>query len=263
MKRNANTKLARREDIPRSTEPLDLIRIAIETNADPEKMKSLVDLFERLEMAKAKKAYTAAMAKARDGMQPIVKTGWNEQTKSAFGKFEDINEEVMPRLTATGFTVDYTQVPTMNKRENWFGLKCTVSHEAGYSRDFTMDFPPDTLGPKGTPNKTEMHGLGSSITYARRYLLVMALNITLKGEDNDGNGAGVELNGEQVKEINGKYDEIEKRVSNPKKYEEWKASFYKMLGVDSLANLPASSFEKAIRELDRVLDKFAEADKRK
>jgi hypothetical protein len=257
MKRN-NTKLARREDVqPRSTEPLDLIRTAIETNADPEKMKSLVELYERLELGKAKKAYTAAMAKARHLMPAIVKTGWNDQTKSTFGKFEEINELVMPPLTANGFTVDYTQVETLNKREGWFGMKCTLSHEAGYSKEARMDFPPDTLGPKGSPNKTEMHGLGSSITYARRYLLVMALNLTLKGEDNDGNSQDGELNPEQLEKLNTLYDEIFKMTDTEKEFYAWWEKKKKWGGFDDIKTIKQSQFAKISRELERIRDLMA------
>jgi hypothetical protein len=41
---------------------------------------------------------------------------------------------------------------------------------------------------KGRPNKTALHGLGSSVSYLRHYLTCMIFNVVMRGEDDDGNG---------------------------------------------------------------------------
>jgi hypothetical protein len=62
-----------------------------------------------------------------------------------------------------------------------------VSHTAGHTEKYQLEAASDTAGPKGTANKTPLHGLASTVSYLRRYLTCMAFNIVLKNDDNDGN----------------------------------------------------------------------------
>jgi hypothetical protein len=64
---------------------------------------------------------------------------------------------------------------------------CEVSHSLGHTKRFHLEAAPDTIGPKGTANKTPLHGLGSTVSYLRRYLTCMIFNVVVRSEDNDGN----------------------------------------------------------------------------
>src|SRR5262249_39252909 len=50
--------------------------------------------------------------------------------------------------------------------------------------------PADGKGPKGGDVMSRTHATGSALSYARRYLLLMIFNISVGGDDDDGNRAG-------------------------------------------------------------------------
>jgi hypothetical protein len=75
---------------------------------------------------------------------------------------------------------------------------CTIGHRDGHSTtDHHIDVPMDVSGISGKQNKTWTHAKGSTSTYGRRFLTMMMFNVTLAGQDDDGNIAG----GEPVRQL--------------------------------------------------------------
>jgi hypothetical protein len=129
--------------------------------------------------------YIRALAAAQAEIQPIARDAWNDQTKSKYAKLEKIDIAIRPILTRHGFTCEFDSEDIEGGEER---VVLFVSHIAGHVKRFHLDAPPDTVGFQGTPNKTPLHGLGSVVSYLRRYLKCMAFDL-VTFDDNDGNRA--------------------------------------------------------------------------
>jgi hypothetical protein len=118
----------------------------------------------------------AALAAAQAAMGRAAKSANNPHFKSKYADLASVMDACMPALNANGIAV--TQ-PV--KREDGEIVLYTVLHHADSNQ---------TLDDGGLPlivNKRDMQGLGSALTYARRYSL-MAMT-AIAAEDDDGNAA--------------------------------------------------------------------------
>jgi hypothetical protein len=79
-----------------------------------------------------------------------------------------------------------------------------------------MELPFDNSGSKNT-----VQAIGSSVSYGKRYVLCMLLNISTGGEDNDGNGAPSAVTTQQrqypLDQFNTNFPKWEKAIKAGKK----------------------------------------------
>ena len=99
-----------------------------------------------------------------------------------------------------------------------------------------MPFPIDTSG-----SKNAIQAVGSSISYGKRYTAGALLNLTSRGEDDDGIAAATAplISEEQAMAI---VDLIEASGAN-------RAKFLEYLKVDAIESLPASRYDDAMAKL--------------
>jgi len=150
---------------------------------DIEKIERLFKMHQQMVAQEAEAAFNAAMARAQAKIVPVANNAANTQTNSRYAKLAAINKAITPIYTAEGLSISF------NSGDAAQGLMRTiaiVSHAQGHSRQYHLDLPPDDVGAKGTVNKTQVHALGSTSSYARRYLVCMIFNVTTE-DDNDGN----------------------------------------------------------------------------
>lgn len=122
-------------------------------------------------MSDAAKAYTA-LAKAQTEMGKALKKSTNPHFRAAYADLGAVQDACMPALHANGFAV---YQPTGQDEMGPF-VKTVLAHESGEVLECRTPLLID---------KNNMQGLGSAITYARRYgLLCMS---GLAPEDDDGN----------------------------------------------------------------------------
>ena len=173
-----------------------LLQLAVRTDVDAAKVSALADVYVRLQEQRrawdrADRAEAARLEHLSDkalmqAQLPVLdKTTPNQEGKGKFVDFGELWEACFPIWTAHGFAVSYDVVPTDN---GLIRLKLLLDHRGGHREEYyAPDTPPDTTGPKGTPNKTIPQGNQSTITYVQRGLLTRALGIAMKREDDDGN----------------------------------------------------------------------------
>lgn len=101
----------------------------------------------------------------------------NQNLISTYAKYEDIDAVIRPIYTAEGFSLSF-DCDTVDGKVMVFG---TLSHKDGHSRTAKMQLPLDTGGAK-----SNIQAMGSTITYAKRYLAGMLLNFVTCRNDNDG-----------------------------------------------------------------------------
>jgi CTP synthase (UTP-ammonia lyase) len=122
----------------------------------------------------AENIYTA-LAKAQTSMGKALKDSSNPHFKSKYADLSSVMNACLPALTANGISVTHSTEWSETEQQ----LVTTFTH--GASDTACSIAIPLLLG------KRDMQGLGSAITYARRYG-VMAL-AGIAPEDDDGNAA--------------------------------------------------------------------------
>ena len=185
----ALTELTKTEPVDQSTALINVIeKAAYNPDVDIDKMERLLAMQERIIDRQAEQAFNDAMVRAQESMPIIEASSENPQTRSKYAKFETVNKAIKPIYTKEGFSLSFgtgeSNIPT------YIRVTCDVSHIGGHHKEYYMDLPPDGEGIKGNVNKTQVHAAASAHSYAKRYLAVMIFNITIGGEDDDGNAAG-------------------------------------------------------------------------
>ena len=219
---------------------------AIESGTlQPEQLDMVLSAQERILDRQAKQAFAADMAACQADMPKVFKGKFNQQTNSYYEDLGDLNATIAPVYTRHGFAVSFNSCAT--SQDDWIGMKAKVSHKLGWSEEHTFELPIDDRGIKGSVNKTQIHGVASTRSYMRRYLLREIFNlITSEDTDDDGNSAQPELliSDDQLTVL---VDLISETKTNMEK-------FLKYCRVDELDHLPASKYEQAKRALESKLD---------
>lgn len=167
-------------------------RASRDDSIDLEKLERLLQMQERLVAEDARKAFNQAMSAAQGQMRAIWRDAANSQTNSRYAKLETIDDKIRPIYTEHGFSLTFgTDAP---RDPASIRIVCTCAHRDGHEQQYELEAPPDMTGARGQVNKTVLHGMGSTITYLRRYLTMMIFNIVLTNEDDDGVAGGMAEN---------------------------------------------------------------------
>lgn len=158
-------------------------RAAADPACDIEKMERLMAMHERMQARNAETEFNANMAAMQCEIPAIVERGKisvNDSVRSYYAKLEDIVETVRPIMKTYGFAVSFRIETT----ERGVAVTGILMHRSGHREQTTMLLPHDTSG-----SKNVVQGMGSSVSYGKRYVLCALLNITTKDEDDDGTAA--------------------------------------------------------------------------
>ncbi|PDT47294.1 ERF family protein [Sinorhizobium fredii] len=210
-------------------------RAAMNPNVDIDKMERLLQMQERIMERQAKAAYDAAYADMQNDLPEIVERGGikdrNGNVQSKYALWEDINEAIKPVLAKHGFGISFRT----GQHDGRIVVTGVLSHRDGHREETTMELPTDTSG-----SKNAVQAVGSSTSYGKRYTAQALLNLTSRGEDDDGQAAGAKvITAEQRSEL----QEIIEKIGGDV------ATFCQWAKVDSLAAVPSSFFDKAKQAL--------------
>lgn len=228
--------------------PMQLIDKALSSGIDENRLGKLMELAKEWSAEQALRAYNQAMNACQLEMKAVLKARENKATNSKYAALEDIDDAIKPIYTMHGFSLSYGSGES--KLEKHVRIICDVLHIGGHVRQYIGDFPLDDSGLKGNANKTGIQATGSTYSYGRRYLKVLIFDVTIRGEDNDGNGVRVCLGSQHIKTIN---DLIVKCGLDGDT--DYFNRFLRWLGGDSLENIPITQYGLAIDHLQRELKK--------
>ncbi len=158
-------------------------RAATDPTCDIDKLERLMAMHERMQARDAEAEFNAAMAAMQSDIPSIAERGAivvNGQKRSDYATFEDINDVIKPIMQAHGFAITFKVENTPT------GMSVTgiLMHRAGHRESTTMLLPLDTSG-----SKNAVQAVGSSTSYGKRYVMSALLNLTTRGEDDDGHAA--------------------------------------------------------------------------
>ena len=168
-----------------------LEKLVDNSDINPEIISKLIGMNDANMDRRARVAYNEAMARVQGLIHVVPKDMENEQTGSKYSSYESLMKYAKPIYTREGFSLVFGERRTSTP-EN-ICIQVSVLHSAGHSEVLWVDIPMDDKGIQGKVNKTRTHAKGSSISYARGYLMRMVFNMST-GEDDDGNGASGDLN---------------------------------------------------------------------
>ncbi len=194
--------------------PNQMIQLAIEGNADLEKLEKLLELQKLYEANEARKVFASEFAVAQANIDAVLKTKVNPQTHSKYAGLDSVIETSKPVYTKQGFSIIFYEGKT-EVAEN-VQVCADVLHEAGHKETYHFDVPLDGVGIKGNAMMTKIHGKASSVSYGRRYLLCMIWNIPT--QDDDGQGSGKQeptlpqITPENEKALKAIYEELEDKM---------------------------------------------------
>lgn len=118
----------------------------------------------------------AALAKAQGQLTPAAKDADNPFFKSSYATLDSIWRVARAPLSSNGLAV--VQIPMYD--ESGMYLITTLMHASGqWLRSYY----------RINPVKADPQGIGSALTYARRYALAAIVGVTTADEDDDGNAA--------------------------------------------------------------------------
>lgn len=225
-----------------------IARAAADPNTDVDKLERLLAMQERVLEREAERAWIVAMEAAQEECRPIKRNRKNQTTNSTYTDLEMLSKKADPVIHKHRFVLTFGSGES--HLPNHYRVTCDVSHVGGHRRPYFLDVPTDMTGIKGNQNKTATHGMGSAISYGRRYLKLIIFDIATT-DDDDGNLAGNSgpISKEQFDVLNGLADAV--GADKPK--------LCNYMKVDSLKDLPAFSYDSALSILTQKNPKAAHA----
>jgi hypothetical protein len=226
---------------PAGAQPSDPILLMIANAArdpavDIEKFERLMALRERVSLADARRAFYAALARAKGEFGPILKTRLVDyehsdgqgRTSYRYEELADVGAVVDPILSKHGLSYRHKSSQEGPKIK----VTCILSHEDGYSEENSLEGVEDKSGKKN-PNQS----IASTVTYLQRYTLKEGLGL---GAARDDDGAGGAPEDPAIEPDDVVY--IETLIRDT---ESDLAKFLETIGTPSIAEMRLSQYKRA------------------
>jgi hypothetical protein len=229
-------------------------RAARDPTIDIDKLQRLLDLRQQMEARAAEQRFNEALAAAQAEMVPIVADARNDQTRSRYATYVQLDRAIRPIYSRHGLSVSYDTDISPKGTDYVRVLAYVAGH--GHSRTYKIDIPVTTKGPRGNDVMTAVHATGSANTYGKRYLLIDIFNLAIADRlDDDGNRAGgLVSDGPTISE------EQEKQLLAALKITESNIErFCSAFGIEAPSDLPASKFAEAMALLRKKAERMGAA----
>jgi hypothetical protein len=161
---------------PRQGLALMVERLAANPNVDVAKLERLIEMQERILAHHARAAFNGAFSAMQGEIPAIIER--QKTNNGTYAPLEDIQAVLRPILMKHGFSLSFRTEWPDAKTVKVIGI---LTHRDGHQRESEFLSGADTSG-----NKNAIQGLGSAVTYGRRYTTRDLLNITTRGADDDG-----------------------------------------------------------------------------
>ncbi len=216
--------------IQRIESPSDIVREAIKSGADLDKLEKLLTLQERWDANQAKKAYHAAMAAFKLNPPKIDKNKKVSylQVKYKHASLFNVVEKIGEALSEHGLSASWL----VAQNGTTISVTCKITHVQGHSEETTLSALADSSG-----SKNSIQAIGSTITYLERYSLLAITGLAAADDDDDAMSATVEyIDDVQIKKISEHLTIL--NIDLP--------AFLKYMELESLEKMPKTMFRKAV-----------------
>ena len=211
-------------------------RLAVSPEADPAKLDRLLSYQERAYRDKARAAFGAAYTNLQLALPVLAENGEirdrSGKVQYTYALWEDINEVIKPILSEHGFSLRFK----IENADRQVSVTGELSHLGGHVESSTLKLPVDLSG-----GKNPVQAIGSSTSYGKRYVASALLNLTSRGEDDDG------AFGPEQPKID--QDQIEAILELLGRRGVSESDLLDYLDVQRLQDLPASRFDRTLEAI--------------
>ena len=218
-------------------------RAATNSTVDLDKMERLLHLQERILDRNARVAFQADFAEMQAQLPTVEKNGrivikekGGERViqSTRFALWEDINDAIKPILRQYGFLLSFR---TSQASDGKLIVTCILGHRGGHREETSLALMHD-----GSGSKNAVQAVGSSTSYGKRYTACSMLNITTRGEDDDGKKGGADacITNAQADEIRALALEVRADMGR----------FLKYMNIESIDDIKSADFARAIAALE-------------
>ena len=223
------------------TSETNLLGVIAAAVADPridvEKMERLLAMHEKITTEQRRIDFFAALARIQAVIPQIKKSGMildkNSKLRSRYAKIEHIDAILRPLLAEEGFAMSFNSAAAPS---GGYLLSCTLSHKGGHSEVKELVLPLDK-----SDFRSNVQSVGSTVSYGRRTLIKMHLNIIEAEEDDDGQGGGEKISEDQARDFE---SAVKETKGNP-------MLFLKHMEAESFAGILVRDIPKALAALDK------------
>jgi len=219
--------------------PGDILEVIHKAVSDPkmdvDKMSKLLDIHERIVKENRRIEFMEALSRIQAEMPQIDKNGQiivKGVERSRYARLEDIDKVIRPMLAAEGFSFSFD---SKSPDGDLFTISCTLRHKNGHSETNTIILPIDKSN-----FRSDVQSVGSTLSYARRQLVKLHLNIIECGLDDDGIGGSEPISEAQAESI----ETLIKQTGADKK------RFLAYMEAESIKEITARNYPKAISALE-------------
>lgn len=225
---------ANRTDIQTETASiLDVIsRAARDQSVDVGKLERLLAIQQALLSDQRRTSFYAALARLQSSMPQISKAGAivdrDGAVRNRYATLEDIDVAIRPMCAVEGFSFSFDS----RQLDRGIEYSCALHHRDGHTETKTIVLPLDAGA-----GRNSVQAVGSTTSYARRYLLGMHLHLVTRDEDDDGQGGGGAVSAEQASALR---RELAAAGGSEERFLRW-------LGADSFESIPEARYQQAMK----------------
>ncbi|UNF52393.1 ERF family protein [Bartonella krasnovii] len=183
-----------------------ILERALQSDVDLERLKSLLELREKEIERQERQDFVRDLSAMQMEYKNIEQNALNTHTKSIYTTLDKYIDAIKETLTKHHFAL-FSQIKEQDS--NGITVEMTLKHILGHEISTQGTFPFDATG-----SKNSIQAVGSTITYARRYLLGMLLNVARKEDDTDGATILAGISSEQMNEIKELMEQIQAKESD-------------------------------------------------
>ncbi|WP_019219013.1 ERF family protein [Bartonella florencae] len=170
-----------------------ILERALQSDVDLDRLKSLLELREKEIKRQERQNFVHDLSTMQMEYKEIQKNATNPHTNSQYATLDKYLDAIKDSLSKYRFSL-FSRIKEQNS--NGITVEMTLKHISGNEISTQGTFPFDATG-----SKNNIQAVGSTITYARRYLLGMLLNVASKEDDTDGNPPIKKAFPQQINEI--------------------------------------------------------------
>lgn len=213
-----------------------LIRLAIEKDADIDKIEKLIVLKERYEAGEAKKSFVRSLSAFKADVPVVTKDKVNSQYSSKYVSLSNLVNTISPTLSHHGFSASWDI-----EQNGIIKVTCKITHAQGHSESSSMSANADKSGAKN-----DVQQIKSTITYLKSVTFESILGIASSDANLDDDGQLASEAGKVATALvtKAQVSNLLDLIDNSERVD--KTKFLSYMKVEKIEDILKSNFNKAL-----------------
>lgn len=218
-----------------------MMTLAIQQGPDGvDALRQLVELRREEEDRQARRDFAAALALFQSDLQ-VIEYNAKGAHNARYATLDHVMQSIRAPLTGHGLSVSFDT----DSGDDGVTVWCIVRHVGGHSERTRFSVPRERAGNRMNVSQAE----GSALTYARRYALSAALNLTTGEVDDNAQQAGARepVTSEQADALQALAEDV---GAEPAAFFRWLSSATGVT-VDMWRAIPGNQYQRCVDALER------------